>query len=360
MTDRFFYSIIMTFYGTLLSCLSCQANCCGENPYRPQRPHSALRVCFYNVENFFDTIDDPHTDDDAFTPEGANHWTSVRMHVKAQHIAKTIIAMGGMQAPEIVGVCEIENAIVIQKLLYHTPLKKIEYNYVHFPSPDRRGISTALLYREAAFRVLYAMPVKVQDASDSTFRTRDILYVKGVPTQFPKDTLHLFVNHWTSRYGGYAATVSKRNSAAQILRFQVDSLLDCNQNAKILIMGDFNDYPCEESISIYLNAPCRAVRSDGRSLVNMMYPYLKQNNKGTHKHGQEWGILDQIIVSQSLFSEGKGIRVLSPCVIFDADFLLTADDEGMNSKKPFRTYQFIRYLGGFSDHLPIFIDLGKE
>ncbi|MDR1793559.1 MAG: endonuclease [Bacteroidales bacterium] len=349
--STFFHTILV-----LLTFLSTNGQTSDFSAYA-QRENSTLRICFYNLENFFDTIDNPDKNDDSFTPTGNNHWTSWRFHHKAQNIAKVLIAIGGLQVPDIVGVCEIENENVIKKLLYGSPLKKFDYQYFIFQSPDPRGINTALLYRPATFKVLEAMPIVVKIDNDTTFKTRNILYIKGLTTTKCKDTLHIFVNHWTSRYGGYANTIEKRNKTAQLLRLKVDTLLSQNPQAKILIMGDFNDYPDNESITKYLNAPYKARQSDGKSLVNMMYPYLEANNKGTNKFGQMWGILDQFFASFGLLNDTNGLHTVSEGVIFDADFLLIDDPQNMG-KKTFRTYTGMSYTGGFSDHLPIFIDVG--
>ena len=322
---------------------------------RFSRDTNSLRVCFYNLENFFDCEHNPQKNDGDFTPEGKYHWTKTRFNAKINNIAKVFIAMGGGIYPEIIGVCEIENEEVISNLLYKSPLKSQQYQYVYYPTPDRRGIGVSLFYRSEKFNLVDSKPISVVDSSDKSFKTRDILYVKGLWFHC-SDTLHIFVNHFPSRYGGYASSMGKRNLAAKTLRAAIDSILLIDNAAKILIMGDFNDYPYNESITEYIQVPYDREKNDTVNFVNTMFPYFNKNNVGTHKFGEHWGILDQIIVSPELYFSTFGLRTNGNGVIFDADFLLEKDETHLGVK-PFRTYVGFRYHGGFSDHLPIFIDL---
>jgi predicted extracellular nuclease len=322
-----------------------------------QRERNSVRVCFYNLENFFDYLDNPAKEgDDAFTPEGMNHWTKTRFEKKANNIAKVFIALGQWELPEIIGICEIENENVIKHLLYNTPLSAGKYKYVYYESRDTRGINLALLYRPDKFRVIDSYPISLTSDSDTSYKTRDILYVQGMLAFDCKDTLHLFVNHWPSRFGGYAVTMERRNHAASTLRLKVDSLLNMNPNVRILIMGDFNDYPEDKSINVYLRASSDLKNYREGELINMMYPYFSKNNVGTHKYQQYWGILDQIIVSHALYHLSSGLRIKTAGQIFSPDFLLEEDNVHLGIK-PFRTYLWIKYSGGFSDHLPVYIDL---
>jgi predicted extracellular nuclease len=330
-------------------------SCAGQEISATQRDKNTIRICFYNLENFFDYEKNPAKNDGDFTPEGANHWTKTRFENKAENIAKVFAAMGQWSLPEIIGVCEIENETAIRYLLYNTSLSAEKYKYVFYESPDRRGINVALFYKPDKFKVINSYPIPLIDSLSPSFKTRDILYVKGVLLSDCEDTVHLFVNHWTSRYGGYAATIGKRNFAAATLRLRIDSLLLLNSHTRILVMGDFNDYPDNESITSYLRAYDTTNYKDG-NLINMMFPYFKKNNIGTHKFQQYWGILDQFIVSSGLYYSTNGLRTATTGTIFSADFLLEEDGKNIG-KKPFRTYAGRKYIGGFSDHLPIYIDL---
>ena len=322
---------------------------------RFSRDSNTLRACFYNLENFFDCERNPEKNDADFTPEGKYRWTKSRFHAKVSNIAKVFLAMGGGISPEIIGVCEIENKEVISALLYKSPLKSQGYRYVFYPTPDPRGIGISLFYKNKDFKLVHSNPISIIDSSNLSFKTRDILYVKGLWFHCP-DTLHIFVNHFPSRYGGYTASIEKRNLAAKTLRTALDSILQIDPYAKILIMGDFNDYPYDESIVNYLQVPYQREKKDTLNFVNALFSYFNKNNVGTHKYGEHWGILDQIILSPTLYFSSSGMRTKGNGVIFEADFLLEKDETHLGVK-PFRTYSGFSYKGGFSDHLPVYIDL---
>jgi len=330
-------------------------SCAGQDIYAQQRDKNTIRICFYNLENFFDYEKSSSKNDGDFTPEGSYHWTKTKFENKAKNIAKVFAAMGEWNLPEIIGVCEIENETAIRYLLHNTPLSAGKYEYVYYESPDRRGINISLFYRPDKFRMICSYPIPIKDSLNPAFKTRDILYVQGVLIFDCEDTIHLFVNHWPSRYGGYAASINKRNLVAATLRLKVDSLLQINPHTRILIMGDFNDYPDNESITSFLRASDTTDYKDG-NLINTMFPYFKKNNIGTYKYRQNWGILDQFIVSSGLYYSQNGLRTATTGTIFITDFLLEEDNKDMG-KKPFRTYAGRKYIGGFSDHLPIYIDL---
>jgi len=320
------------------------------------RDINCLRICFYNLENYFDPENDSLKNDDAFTPDGSNHYTNYRFKKKTTNMAKVIIAMGGWEAPEIIGICEVENDNAIKKLIYNSALNTYKYRFIHYESGDSRGIDVALLYRPDKFKVIYSSPIIIADTGNNSLKTRDILYVKGISPFHPFDTLHILVNHWPSRYGGYAQSIEKRNLVASVLRQVIDSLLCNNKHAAILIMGDFNDYPYDESIVNYLNASSNPNELASNQLLNTMFPYLSMNNIGSHKYQEHWGLLDQIIVSQSMISGMNGWKIKSSAVIFNADFLLEPDEKFLGTKT-LRTYSGMKYLGGYSDHLPVFIDV---
>jgi predicted extracellular nuclease len=306
-------------------------------------------VAFYNVENLFDTEKDSVKNDGAFTPEGFYHWTNKRFYKKINDIAKVFLAINGWEPPDIIGLAEIENANVLKKLCYNTGIKAYNYRYIRYDSPDSRGIGVALIYRKDRIEIIDSYPVPVVFPFEHTSKNRDILYVKTV---IAIDTLHFFVNHWTSRFGGEGATIPKRNYYAQLLRFKVDSLLLLNTNAQIIIMGDFNDYPTDESMLKYLQAKNYKNEKEQGILFNLMFPFVEKN-MGTHKTQEFWGCLDQFIVSKSLLTGNNGRQVENnEALIFDAPFLLI-NDEKYGGVKTFRTYLGPKYLGGYSDHLPI-------
>ena len=314
----------------------------------------SLRLCFYNVENLFDCENDSLKRDDVFTPEGSYHWTPYRYRLKLNNIAKVLIAMGDWSVPDIICLAEVENEKVLKDLLSKTPLTYRSYAIVHYESPDSRGIDVALLYQKEKVSVVYSEPITWVYPQDTTFKTRDILYVKIVVPQL-SDTLHIFVNHWPSRYGGYAQTMDKRNYAASVLRQKIDSILQQQTDAKIICCGDFNDYHYNESVAEVLRAKSpEEVQNDG--LIHMLHPYFKSATIGTHKYQSSWGILDHLVVNQALYHAVSGFKAERAGHIFSADFLLQVDEANMGLK-PYRTYSGMKYVGGFSDHLPIYTDI---
>ena len=306
---------------------------------------------FYNVENLFDPHHDTLKSDQDFTPEGKNHWTYSHYLHKVNNVYKTILALGGWEPPDIIGLAEIENEAVMKQLVFYSPLSKFRYGFVHYESPDARGVDVAFLYRKDRFRVLKSYPVVIRMPQDTAFKTRDILYVKGLVNK--KDTLHLFINHWPSSYGGYMNSMPKRSFVAGVLRSRVDSILFLNPSANILIAGDFNDECTDLSITSVLKAGGDTA-SNSISLIDLM-AFMNNSSIGSHKYAGRWRNIDQIIVSKPLFDGKSGMKIESGrACIFTEDFLLEEDKFGV---KPFRTFLGPRYLGGFSDHLPVYVDI---
>lgn len=311
------------------------------------------RIAFYNVENLFDPANDSLKNDDDFTPEGFNHWSYKKMRKKIHNIAKVLLAMGEGDPPILVGLAEIENDFVLKQLCYNSPLKKYKYQFIHYESPDMRGIDVALLYRKNEVCIAHSEAVPIVFPFESQSKNRDVLYVIST---FPNgDSLHLFINHWTSRYGGYAATVRKRNYYAQRIKEKTDSLLQCHSQCNILITGDFNDYATDESLTNVLQA--KELSQHDSQLYNLMFRFLTMPNIGTHKREDFWGCLDQMIVSASLLDEKNSLFVINQKVhIFNADFMIEPDEK-YGGEKLYRTYAGPKYLGGYSDHLPIYLDI---
>ena len=222
-------------------------------------------------------------------------------------------------------------------------------------SPDPRGIDVALIYRPDKFKPVTTGFIPIRFPFDTAARTRDILYVKGVVLE--RDTLHVIVNHWPSRFGGYTATIPKRNYVASVLRQQVDSIVAADPAARILIMGDLNDEPTDESVAKVLKAKQDSVNLRSGDLYNMMTGAGCSWDRGTIKDRELWITIDQFIVTAAMLQPGKGLHT-SPhsAHILDAPFLLQPDDAWFG-QKPFRTYFGVKYIGGFSDHLPIYMDL---
>jgi predicted extracellular nuclease len=319
------------------------------------RGKNGLRVMFYNLENFFDTQNDSITSDDEYTSFGMKHWGREKYANKLNSIYKAILSVGGWEPPEIIGVCEVENKFVMGDIAMGTPLRKFNYKFIHHDSPDSRGIDVGLLYRSDKFKPIYNEAIKIIYPFDTSSKTRDILYVKGIIAN--NDTIHLFINHFPSKFGGANITIPKRNFVATLLRNKVDSLLNSNSNSNILIMGDFNDEPADESISKFLNAKCDTFNLRKTDLYNLMCNLKTIEKIGSNKFRENWSLIDQIIVSNSLINLSKGWKVKNNrAFIFKAEFLLIADETYMGLKT-FRTYNGPKYTGGFSDHLPVYVDL---
>jgi len=326
------------------------------SPISAQTDSSRYSIAFYNVENLFDPAKDSVKNDGDFTPAGFYHWTYKRLDVKLNNIAKVFLSINGWAPPDIIGLAEIENANMLKKLCYNTGLKAFNYRFVHYDSPDSRGIEVALLYRKERIKILDSYPISVVFPFEPNTKNRDILYVK---TLIDIDTLHLFVNHWTSRFGGEGATIPKRNYYAQLLRLKVDSLLQMNKDVGIIIMGDFNDYPTDESMVKYLQAKNHKTEKEAGTLFNLMFSFMGKN-VGTHKTQEFWGCLDQFIVSKSLLEGTHRWQIENgEATIFLAPFLLVPDEK-FGGVKTFRTYLGPKYLGGYSDHLPIKVVLQKK
>lgn len=314
----------------------------------------SFRFMFYNCENLFDTYDDPDKNDKEFLPTEGKYWSSWRYYEKLYHIYQVITALGGWNSPEIIGVCEIENRKVLEDLIAKTPLFNAGYEIIHYESPDKRGIDVGLMYRKRKFKPLdhYKIPVVFPETSRPT---RDILYVKGITST--GDTLHIYINHWPSRWGGQIETEPKRMYAASVLRHNVDSLFENLENPNILISGDFNDYPENKSLIETLDARSSSYDNpEPEELYNISYYMQEEKKEGSHKYHGEWGILDQLIVSGHMLMQNSKLHTSTEdASVFSPDFLLE-DDDKYTGKQPFRTYIGYKYHGGFSDHLPVYID----
>ncbi len=315
-----------------------------------------FRFAFYNLENFFDIHVDSTRNYNAFTPEGEQRWTYHRYIKKRNDMYRVIMAIGDWeQPPALVGLCEVENEVVLGDMVYRTPLSRWNYSFIHYHSPDFRGIDVALLYRKDQLRLISSRPIPVRDPDNPQFKTRDILYADFIVGEL--DTVHVYVNHWPSRFGGVLASIPRRMLAALTLRADIDSLMQIKPHAKVVIMGDFNDTPEDDSIIKGLRAfpPDRIANTD--ELVHLFTSKRDLGFLGTLKFQHMWQIFDHIIVTQPLMNATEGLRYVPGSErIFTADFLLT-EDERYLGQKLFRTYVGPRYTGGYSDHLPVFIDL---
>lgn len=308
-------------------------------------------VGFYNLENLFDTEDDPLISDEEYLPEGEKEWTTERYQEKLSNMAEVISNMAG--APDILGVCEVENRKVLEDLVLHPKLVKQRYQIVHFNSPDGRGIDNALLYKPGSFIPFYSKNIAFKDAENPDFKTRDILYVKGI---YAGDTLNVFVNHWPSRRGGKE---DKRIMAAQLLRNTIDSITNVYSEAKIIVMGDLNDDPRNKSVKKVLNADNNLKKAGPDALYN---PSANTYEKGygTLFYRGAWNLFDQIIISQSLLKKNSDnyFYIEDSFQVFAPEWMQVKEGEYKGAPK--RTFVYNVYQNGYSDHYPTFIVLGIE
>ncbi len=301
-------------------------------------------IVFYNLENLFDTIDDPAIDDEEFLPEADKHWNTERYEKKLQDIAQVIAAINTEELPELIGVCEIENQAVLHDLVEEEPLADGNYQIVHIDSPDKRGIDVGLLYRKGEFKVLEEEAILV----DPGFETRDILHVFG---KLGKDKVHVFVNHWPSRWGGLEKSQPNRIVAAQTLKNKVDEILKDNAKAKIIIIGDMNDEPDNKSLAKVLDAQTPDSKAD---LYNLMIP-LDEQNLGSYNYRGDWNMIDNIVVSASVL-HGEGFVANNQLgQVFHQPWMEYHNKSAQMS--PNRTYGGPNYYGGISDHFPVFLQL---
>lgn len=317
---------------------------------------NTLRIAFWNMENFFDPFVDSTRTYNEYTEEGSQHWTLSRFYKKRNNIYKTILALSEGAPLSVLGMCEVENTFVTTMLFQETPLKRHNYRVIHYEGDDRRGIDVAIAYSIDKLQLISSEVIKIRNPDNKRFKTRDILYAKFYDRQ--SDTLHCFVNHWPSRYGGEKETIHLRELAAYILKDRVDSLIRASGCIpKIVIMGDFNDTPLDNSMLNVLKAKHPERRHIEDTLVNLFVNADDLGFEGTLKHQYRWQIFDQIIISNSLYNDSKSLRYINKsATIFHSDFLLV-DDETYGGKKLFRTYIGPKYQGGYSDHLPVYIDL---
>lgn len=277
-----------------------------------------ILIVNYNVENLFHPAHDSLKEDLEWTAEGERHWSYTRYYRKEENIARVLTNIGGWDGVDVVGLQEVENALCVKRLCY--TLRRGEYDFVHYESPDRRGIDVTMLYKKSRVDTLHTRALKV-DLGEET--TRDILYVCARVDK--RDTIHFFVCHLPSQRGGTAASEWKRKAAKAVLQQAVDSVFQTQAEAKIVVMGDMNSEP----------------KDDLTGLNNRMHGL-----KGTHKYQGRWTCLDQFYTSPNINGSVQ---------IYDVEWILEPDEKYMGLR-PKRTYNGVHYQNGFSDHLPIILN----
>lgn len=326
-----------------------------------EKTYSIRTIAFYNVENLFDTENDPFTFDDDRTPTGNDLWTQEKYEDKLQKLSFVISDIGREQSgisPAIIGVCEIENLKVLEDLVNQPLLRENNYGIVHYDSPDSRGIDVGLLYQKSMFTPLNSKSHRLLlfEANDPSKRvyTRDQLVVSGL---FEGEPIHFIVNHWPSRSGGEARSSYRRESAARLNKSIVDSLHLIDPYSKIIIMGDFNDDPTNKSLKKVLGTLKEKDKSTPGELYNPMENMLKKG-MGTLAFRDGWNLFDQIILSHAMLGNDYSSYQFYRAGIFNPSYLLTPT--GQFKGYPFRSYDFGGYTGGYSDHFPVFVQLIKH
>ena len=306
-------------------------------------------IGFYNLENLFDTKDDAYTNDDGFLPDSERRWTMKRYQKKVRKLGYTISQIGfksSKKLPVIVGLAEVENQGVVEDLLNSKFLKDHNYDLVHYDSPDERGIDTALIYDRTYFEVLGSdvHSVKLLDENGEIDHTRDVLKVVGLLND---EKIHLLVNHWPSRREGAEISEPKRIEVSNRVVEVIRQIKSEDENAKIIVMGDFNDDPGCASIKNLVHST---------DLYNPMENLLKYS-RGSLNHRFRWNLFDQILFTTNFFEFNPSRHSFSKANIFDKQFL--KQFKGKYRGNPFRTYVGVKYKGGYSDHFPVYLLLKK-
>ncbi|PTM10313.1 MAG: endonuclease [Bacteroidetes bacterium] len=307
-------------------------------------------VAFYNLENLFDIFDDPKTYDNDFLPKSKRNWNAKRYHKKSRKLGQVISQIGLKKTnkpPVLIGLAEVENRLVVDDLINSSSLKDKQYDLVHFDSPDERGIDVALIYHKEYFEVITSkvFALDLFDADGTRDYTRDILLVEGF---LNGEKIYVLVNHWPSRRAGVELTEPARIIASNKAIEIITSIKKRDINAKIIVKGDFNDNPKNDSITNLV---------ESHNLYNPM-SNLPTYARGSLNHRKEWNLFDQILFTTNFFEYSEGKHSFSQVDIFDEDFL--KQYRGKYKGNPFRTYAGYIYKGGFSDHFPVYLFLKKS
>lgn len=326
-----------------------------------KRDYQISTIAFYNVENLFDTEDNPETFDDDRTATGKDVWNEEKYQKKIDNISHVLSEIGcdvNPEPPSVIGLCEIENRKVLEDLTAHPSLSGYNYGIIHFESQDERGIDVALLYRKQHFVPLDSKSRRliIYEAENPSKRdyTRDQLVVTGL---LNNEEMSFIVNHWPSRGGGEARSAYKREKAALLNKRIIDSLVRTEPNARIISMGDFNDDPTNKSFKKILKTEGDKKALSENSLYNPMENMLKNGN-GSLAYRDSWNLFDQIFMTSNLVNNPNQEYEFYKAGIFNKPYLITQN--GQFKGYPFRTYGYSGYEGGYSDHFPVYIYLIRE
>jgi hypothetical protein len=316
-------------------------------------------ISFYNLENFYDTVNNPKVNDEEFLPNGPRNYNSKIYWDKVGKLATVLSQIGTDVNPDgaaIFGVAEIENDTVLTDLIHHELLKKRGYKIVHYDSKDARGVDVGLLYNPKYFTVEQSDKLFVQlpGGSKDAYYTRDVLWVKG---KLDGETIHVYVNHWPSRTGGEERSAPARAAAASVVKHHSDSIMEAEPNAKIVIMGDLNDDPVSPSVTAVLKAKGKQNEVKKNGLFNP-WTEMYKNGIGTLAYQDSWNLFDQIIISYPWLSKDQSGFFYYQPHIFNREFM--TENVGRYKGYPMRTWDGNSYRGGYSDHFPTYIIFLKK
>lgn len=313
-------------------------------------------IAFYNLENLFDTLNDPLKYDEASPMMEISNNRSGVYKKKVRNMARVIADIGREQtnnSPAIIGVCEIENRKVLEDVVNDPLLLSKDYGIVHIEGPDRRSIDVALLYQKEVFQVISSKSyeLKIYDALPrKRIFTRDQLLVTG---KLEGDLIHIIVNHWPSRSGGEAKSRSKRVAAAKLTKRIVDSMQSIDPYAKIFIMGDFNDDPTNKSIKDILKAKSNRKKIPLKGIYNPYEQMFTKKGYGTTAYRDTWSLFDQIMVTKPLLENDYASFGYYKSGIYNKAYV--TNKRGRYEGYPFRSFTDSGFTDGFSDHFPVYV-----
>lgn len=320
-------------------------------------------AAFYNLENFYDTLDDPKVDDEEFLPTGSRNYNGTIYLNKVGKLASVLSRLGTddekipcPDGPAFIGVAEIENDNVLNDLVNHPLLKDRNYQIVHYDCKDRRGVDVAFLYNPKYFKVLdsRSLFVKLPGGSKDAYYTRDVLWVKGL---FDGEVVHVYVNHWPSRLGGETRSAPGRAAAAMVSKQHSDSIAKAEGEQKIIIMGDLNDDPVSPSLTKVLKSKGDIADVKPGGLFNPWVEMYK-NGYGTLAYQDAWGLFDQIVLGYKWLDKKQDGFFFKKQYIFNREFI--TENIGKYKGYPMRTWDGLSYRGGYSDHFPTYVVLLKK
>lgn len=316
-------------------------------------------IAFYNLENLYDTVNNPMVSDDEFVPNGAKHYNGEIYRDKLFKLATVLNDIGKSSASNgatIIGVAEVENDTVLYDLSKHFLLRNKKFKFIHYDSKDARGVDVALFYNPLYFNPITAecLVVQLPGKSKESLTTRDILYVQGI---LSGEQVHIYVNHWPSRRGGEERSVPAREAAARICRNHINEMQLKYPNSKIIVMGDLNDNPSDKSIRKTLGATGNIHQLKKNQLFNPWEKHYQQG-LGTIANKDVWGLFDQILLSETFLDSSIGGLQYDQSFIYSKPFMI--ETSGKFKGYPMRTWDGNTYRGGFCDHFPTFITLKKQ